>query len=95
MLDDKQIDKKYKKGLQNGESVCIIWGGENIKMEWIKTSEKLPEQYQQVIYYFRHTGVSCGKYERTSDGDIFHSLNGFLCDDVTHWMPLPEPPENK
>lgn len=65
--------------------------------EWIKCSEQMPESSEDVTvfsrskgvingYYFGWTGESrnwyaaCGEYE------------GQIEDDVTHWMPLPEPP---
>jgi len=72
-------------------------------MEWISVSDKLPEEGQRVIYFFEHTGISIGKYKKTiikddETGEIwdmmdtFYGLDGFLSDDVTHWMPLPEAP---
>lgn len=72
-------------------------------MDWIKVSDKVPEEGQRVIYYFEHTGISIGKYKKTMIADeetgevwdyfdTFHGHDGFLSDDVTHWMPLPEAP---
>ena len=73
--------------------------------EWIKLEDVAPRDGQKVIYYFFHTGVSRGHYhdlEGTEDekfGKHCFSGNGFLIDDVTHWMPddgreeLPEEPK--
>ena len=72
-------------------------------MEWIKIEDKKPEIGQEVIIYFEITGIEIAKYfhpEPDNDFpgiekmDCFTSKEGWLCDDVTHWMPLPEPPEN-
>lgn len=64
--------------------------------KWIKCSERMPDNEQDVFYYFRWVGVWAGKYKRPN---TFYSDSGFLTGDVTHWMPrmsddlLPEPPQ--
>lgn len=61
---------------------------------WIKMSDEKPEHGQQVFYYFEVTGVHAGIYEwyewpeeEIGVKDCFSNESGFLCDDVTHWMP--------
>lgn len=62
-------------------------------MNWIKTDDQLPNENQKVIYFFEYTGVSRGKFKGVYVHDLnttlncFYSKDGFLCDDVTHWMP--------
>lgn len=70
--------------------------------KWIKVSEKLPENASDVTlmsveyhvvngYYWNHWGkdaeacwyISCGAHEGRADTD-----------DITHWQPLPSPPED-
>ena len=58
---------------------------------WISMKDKKPEEGQEVWYYFDVVGVHCGRYHLSEDGDLFIGLNGFLTDDVTHWMPLEKP----
>ena len=66
---------------------------------WIRIEDKLPEDSQRVIVYFERTGIDIMKYhdlEGTEDEKMGKNLftgNGFLTDDVTHWMPVPEPPK--
>ena len=60
---------------------------------WVKVEDKLPKEGQRVIYYFKETGISCGRYMKTESGDFFCGPAGWLTDDVTHWMPLPDAPE--
>lgn len=61
---------------------------------WISVRERLPEintrvlaitpeGYMEVDYKYSGTSVYCGLAE-------FYSL-----DNVTHWMPLPEPPKER
>lgn len=63
--------------------------------EWMPI-ETAPKDGQAVIYYFDMVGVHRGLYDATDD--CFYGKQGFLCGDVTHWMPdigqeLPEPPK--
>lgn len=64
-------------------------------MEWISVEERLPKNQQRVIYYFELTGAHVGAYYDSVDGPLFVGDKGYLTDDVTHWMPLPEPPKRK
>jgi hypothetical protein len=72
--------------------------------EWIRVDERLPEEGQAVLYYFSMVGRHRGHFTRWTDPDgytynVFHGKEGFLSDDVTHWMPddgqitFPERPE--
>jgi hypothetical protein len=69
------------------------------KNTWVSMSERKPEQGQEVYYFFEHVGVHKGKYERQELDekifdqkgimvDVFFSGKGWLCDDVTDWMPV-------
>lgn len=60
-------------------------------MEWISVKDRLPEQGQEVLTYYNL--IAQGMYyvdqypnEMTENGDIVKEL--------THWMPLPEPPKD-
>ena len=73
-------------------------------MYWTAIKDKRPRHGQRVIYYFEVTGIDIGKYERVEYpkeftksgepvyGNMFSGNGGFLVDDVTHWMELPEIP---
>lgn len=66
---------------------------------WIKVKDSLPEEGQEVFYYFEYTGTHKGKYtkkalpeEVTGENgffvNCFYGEDGWLCDDVTHWRPV-------
>ena len=64
--------------------------------DWISVEERLPEDRYWVLVW--HTGYATPKKAKYKD-DI-PGLPIFLLDgdngldgDITHWMPLPEPPE--
>ena len=58
-----------------------------MKSKWISVEDSLPKSYEKVLTY--------NKFD-TIDFDIYRAIGGWqLCECVTHWMPLPEPPSNK
>jgi len=66
---------------------------------WISVEDRLPKADVRVLTYFEHTGISIGKRVSSKDQpEPFDTMvcfiypDGWLCDDVTHWMPLPNPP---
>lgn len=69
-------------------------------MEWISVEDQLPEAYEGVIFAFRFHGQMVTTYglwngSRWIDTSAPDYENDPPIDpsDVTHWMPLPEPPE--
>lgn len=63
------------------------------KQEWISVNERLPEEGTRVLGYDYMGNVVCYFVYGTRwwVGDGWNSAKGW---GVTHWMPLPEPPEN-
>ena len=70
-------------------------------MKWISVEDRLPDIGVPVWCYCFEDYEQRGYYEKTteySDGPAHlfkndYDYNGYLS--VTHWMPLPEPPEDK
>ena len=54
---------------------------------WIPCSERLPEQSGVYLAYFTFK-------DGTHATDIAYINTGCHLGSITHWMPLPEPPEN-
>lgn len=65
--------------------------------EWIKCSERMPEEGADVIVYDGLRQVHEGCYFQYGDSVVWEipSYNPSYYGEVnvTHWMPLPEPPE--
>ena len=60
-------------------------------MEWIPTSERLPEDRQRVIAYFAGVGIDeVGEAVFNKAGGWFSTEHGAW--EASHWMPMPEPP---
>jgi len=71
---------------------------------WVSTRDRLPNDGQNVLYYFKHVGMHLGVFnkielpeeevgEKGVFADCFSSENGFLCDEDMYWVPLPKPPK--
>jgi hypothetical protein len=81
-----------------------------LPLVWIPVSERMPEEYQTVLV-MTDAGVSAGEIRFPDSEcemdepwwmvfkdmrDRLNSWAGFIpLSVVTHWMPLPEPPEKK
>jgi len=76
-------------------------------MNWISVKDELPEDDISVLVYHAYDDhITVGFFEKDnvhyyieSDGSIFYMDTGWETEipwaqkgDVTHWMPLPEPP---
>lgn len=75
--------------------------------EWISVKETYPNHHQKVIFYVKDRGECfcgffevCPEHRRISSNTknvFYENLNGWWFEDeeITHWMPLPNPPEGK
>jgi hypothetical protein len=77
-------------------------------MNWIKIEDQVPEDGQKVITYFELLNNKIeiatyknlwGRGDKMFGHNMFYNENGWLTDDVTHWMPwipgmpFPDPPQ--
>ena len=58
--------------------------------QWISVTDRLPEDEEYVLIFTAGGSVLLGFY----DSDGWDTLEGYLRE-VTHWMPLPEAPEEE
>jgi len=70
-------------------SLCDKWECKIASLpKWIPVTERLPEQWKRVLTYQEDYGVT----ENNICGDGINWRIGYH---ITHWMPLPEPPESE
>lgn len=97
-LYDDQID--LARAIRKGPDMPTVQGGNSpvIPDGWISCSERMPEIRQTVIgwngYAVRQCVYTRNEYAKTQKGrePRFETLTG-IWHGVTHWMPLPEPPQ--
>jgi hypothetical protein len=62
--------------------------------EWIASKDRLPEPWVRVLIY-RNGQIDLGEHSGNEIAD-FYQLDGVWSGEcVTHWMPLPAPPEDQ
>ena len=82
--------------LASGE-VCFTQSGEELAdhlmangvavQQWISVNDRLPERWQNVL--------SVSKYGKVCVDYVFTDGSWWSDRDVTHWMPLPQPPKGE
>lgn len=61
--------------------------------KWISAKDKLPKHEENVLLYFgKFMGV--GYYDE-ADQSFYDAADDYELVNVTHWMPLPEPPKEE
>ena len=69
--------------------------------EWISVEERLPHRGVEVLAFGKrriYTATLIGPdyyiCELDVDNEWLHHIGNFYIEEVTHWMPLPEPPDS-
>lgn len=76
------------------DALAYIQQLEEQQPRWISVKERLPENGQKIIAAFRGSGGQVADQARYSNGEFdFASWAYVWADNITHWMPLPEPPK--
>jgi hypothetical protein len=60
--------------------------------EWISVKDRLPDYEAEVLIYSPETLIDLGSYSWRFER--WRGSSGALVEGITHWMPLPEPPES-
>lgn len=62
------------------------------QMRWIPVEERLPKPQENPVIACDYTGVCLAWYSPTMGWQYSTGLSGV---DITHWMPLPQPPKEE
>jgi hypothetical protein len=63
--------------------------------EWISVKDRLPDEYRLVLCrWTRGIGASYGFARYNHDNGVWYVSNEGM-PEVTHWMPLPQPPKGE
>jgi hypothetical protein len=61
---------------------------------WIPVSERLPNECEECLLLNKNKSQFVGWLDESSLLMWFDTIEGYVSDDITHWRPLPEPPES-
>lgn len=90
------IEKLQEDSVPIGDMEMIL--SEMAKPRWIPVTEQLPNPKDLVLVCNEFGGVHYGYFESNKQ---WYTANNWLADawtvmsNVTHWMPLPEPPKEE
>ncbi|MWG18349.1 DUF551 domain-containing protein, partial [Escherichia coli] len=97
-LYDDQID--LARAIRKGPDMPTVQGGNSPVTPdgWISCSERMPEDTKMLLAFSQGKIVAAYWNWVVNPIDYkkyraFTYLSGYILDDVTHWMPLPEPPQ--
>lgn len=81
------------KGVALGIADCLVINGVTVQ-EWISVKDRLPENVKEgLLIALRWGAVDIGWCEDGRWGSEF--VDEYEDGEVTHWMPLPEPPKGE
>ena len=64
--------------------------------EWISVEDRLPEGHMQVLMWSARWKIAeAGSYYNKHFWVYTEIGDGYIADNITHWMPLPEPPDSR
>lgn len=97
--DIRELVIEMKMTIDNQQAELDRLTAENAASKWVSVSERLPEENKPVLinvkcYVYPKIGWHCHNIHipqwSTADDLYFHDVSYA---EVTHWMPLPQPPE--
>lgn len=92
------IEELSRKYTEERNAAVELTGELASKPWWIPVTERLPEHLASVIVHRKDGGIFMWEYFDTPQTDecwIDDSMNIYSFYDVTHWMPLPQPPKGE
>ncbi len=65
--------------------------------EWIRCSERMPEEDNSTVYFVRSGIVDCGVYRTDDDSPWQSRIDSYSTIETSHWQPrhVPAPPEEE
>ena len=93
-------EQAYKNGYAKGYADSTErWSKlTNAEMKWIPIGERLPKDDGKVLAIVKEDGYNRIAFVFNEGGrwwDCFYDYDGIRNVNVTHWMPLPEPPKGE
>ncbi len=93
MLGNTQITLNYELRIRIGQAITSAIDMLNAQPRWISVEEKLPEDPGDYLVYDGSNVQFCKYYCSTWNTPDYYESDTIEC--VTHWMPLPKPPEGE
>ena len=96
MLSGKALLDDYKRLLFENRNLTARIAELEAAQRWIPVSERLPEDRVTILAAFNNREILTAKYYKYYEGfgsvENYWRIEGWHSGNVTHWMPLPQPP---
>lgn len=96
--DEKNADPRFLNGVES----ILEWAQTLPTLtppnEWVSVEERLPENGQIVLFHQKDGFIYCAEYfvgKELMSPEWFIDNDSWNAKVVTHWMPLPAPPEKE
>lgn len=94
--DEKNADPRFLNGVES----ILEWAQTLPTLtplnEWISVEERLPEGHMQVLMWSARWKIAeAGSYYNKLFWVYTEIGDGYIADNITHWMPLPEAPDSR
>ena len=92
--DEKNADPRFLNGVES----ILEWAQTLPTLtppnEWISVEDRLPEGHMQVLMWSARWKIAeAGSYYNKHFWVYTEIGDGYIADNITHWMPLPAPPD--
>lgn len=92
---DDQYDDPKREAKYEALNIAITAMGRSIPPRWISVKEKLPKDYEDVVIIMRDGASSWYRVAYREYGGWSFGGGRRVNDEVTHWMPIPQPPKEE
>ena len=96
--DEKNADPRFLNGVESILEWAQTLPTLTQPTEWVRVEERLPENGQIVLFHQKDGFIYCAEYfvgKELMSPEWFIDNDSWNAKVVTHWMPLPAPPEKE
>lgn len=80
--------------LQRLEAINVAQDALTPQNEWVSVEEKLPEEHADILMWRKRWKIAEAGTFHIGRFWVYDEIgDSYTADDITHWMPLPEPPK--
>ena len=103
-IDGNKLIEWFRPYLHTGEAIPADVVIEDIRSmptltppnEWVSVEERSPENNAQVLMWSAKWNIAeAGSYYNERFWVYSEIGDAYIADDITHWMPLPAPPDRR
>lgn len=90
-------DEEYSEALNEINSSWCTWQAAKAQAvpEWVNVDDRLPNRQVNVLVASKHDFVCIASLTNNHKNNKFYDGDGLAINSITHWMPLPDAPQEQ